>query len=332
VRLVSAGITRAIAQRCLLAVALAAVLALAAVAPSLAAIPGDPTGAVNGAVAAVPDPGTVVTGALPPAAAQPVQQAGGAARSAARPVRPAAGALQRPSQPAVEPLAPRPEPVAADPGAAVQRTTGGAGPPEAATGALPERKHLVPPAAGDGRSAEPVALDGVLRLVGDTLRTLAPVDSLTAPLGPLLAGLGLGDLAAPALAGPRSPGSRPSPGQPTAAVRPFGAGDPLGAQVRETRTGAHAALPGGLPSYQSASAQPPAAEAGGRPGSPLPRKAPAPAASGAVASAPAGSLFVPFAALLVLAALAAPKLLRRFDAAPAFLRPALFVCALERPG
>jgi hypothetical protein len=41
---------------------------------------------------------------------------------------------------------------------------------------------------------------------------------------------------------------------------------------------------------------------------------------------------VPFLALLVLAALAAPKLLRRLDAAPAFLRPALFVCALERPG
>jgi hypothetical protein len=37
-------------------------------------------------------------------------------------------------------------------------------------------------------------------------------------------------------------------------------------------------------------------------------------------------------ALLVLAALVAPRLLRRLDTAPAFLRPALFVCALERPG
>jgi hypothetical protein len=41
---------------------------------------------------------------------------------------------------------------------------------------------------------------------------------------------------------------------------------------------------------------------------------------------------VPFLALLVLAALAAPKLLRRLDPAPALLRPALFACALERPG
>jgi hypothetical protein len=41
---------------------------------------------------------------------------------------------------------------------------------------------------------------------------------------------------------------------------------------------------------------------------------------------------VPFLALLVLAALAAPQLLRRFGAATAFLRPAPFVCALERPG
>ena len=43
-------------------------------------------------------------------------------------------------------------------------------------------------------------------------------------------------------------------------------------------------------------------------------------------------LLRPFLALLVLAALAAPKLMRRFDAATAFLRPTPFVCALERPG
>jgi len=41
---------------------------------------------------------------------------------------------------------------------------------------------------------------------------------------------------------------------------------------------------------------------------------------------------MPFLALLVLLALAAPKLLRRLEAAPAFLPPTPFACALERPG
>jgi 3-oxoacyl-ACP reductase-like protein len=65
---------------------------------------------------------------------------------------------------------------------------------------------------------------------------------------------------------------------------------------------------------------------------PSPRKAQVPAAGGAAAASSAGLTFVPFLALLVLAALVAPKLMRRLDAAPASLRPSLFACALERPG
>jgi hypothetical protein len=84
-------------------------------------------------------------------------------------------------------------------------------------------------------------------------------------------------------------------------------------------------------SFQSASAQPPAAEVGGRPETPSPRKVSAPAAGGA-AAASSSSLFVPLLALLVLAALAAPRLVRRFDGPPDFLRLPSFVCALERPG
>jgi hypothetical protein len=62
---------------------------------------------------------------------------------------------------------------------------------------------------------------------------------------------------------------------------------------------------------------------------PLSRSAPAGAPAG---GGSAGFFFSPFLALLVLVALAAPGLLRRFEPPPAFLRPALLACALERPG
>ena len=88
--------------------------------------------------------------------------------------------------------------------------------------------------------------------------------------------------------------------------------------------------------FQAASARPPAAEVGGRPVSLPPRTAPAPVAGGATAlpfsSSSSGGFFVPFLALLVLAALAMPRLLRRLDGPPAFVRPEPFLCALERPG
>jgi hypothetical protein len=88
--------------------------------------------------------------------------------------------------------------------------------------------------------------------------------------------------------------------------------------------------------FQATSARPPAAEVGGRPVSLPPRTAPAPAAGGATAlpfsSSSAGGFSVPFLALLVLAALAVPRLMRRLDGPLAFVRPAPFLCALERPG
>jgi hypothetical protein len=53
---------------------------------------------------------------------------------------------------------------------------------------------------------------------------------------------------------------------------------------------------------------------------------------GAIAPASGDSLFVPFAALLALLALAAPASMRRLREAPDFRAPNPFVCALERPG
>jgi hypothetical protein len=66
--------------------------------------------------------------------------------------------------------------------------------------------------------------------------------------------------------------------------------------------------------------------------SPPPRTAPAPVAGGAAPSSSGGLFFAPLLGLLVLAALAAPRLLRRLDELPAFVRPEPFLCALERPG
>jgi len=67
-----------------------------------------------------------------------------------------------------------------------------------------------------------------------------------------------------------------------------------------------------------------------------PRTAPAPVAGGATAlpfsSSSSGGFFVQFLALLVLAPLAMPRLLRSLDGPPAFVRPEPLRCALERPG
>jgi hypothetical protein len=59
---------------------------------------------------------------------------------------------------------------------------------------------------------------------------------------------------------------------------------------------------------------------------------PSPSSSGEATSAPGGSSFVPLAPLLALLALVAPAILRRFREVPDLPAPALFVCALERPG
>lgn len=73
---------------------------------------------------------------------------------------------------------------------------------------------------------------------------------------------------------------------------------------------------------------------GSGPGSASPDRQPAPAPFGPGAGAAAGAAgaAAPVLALLVLLLLAAPSLSRFLRTVPAFLRPAPFVCALERPG
>ena len=174
--------------------------------------------------------------------------------------------------------------------------------------------------------ASPVALpalDETLRGLGDTLR--GRLDSLVGAVAPLLADIGLGKLTHVSPARPATPGS-PAPPMPGNRVPSVGTGDLAGTHA----AGAPHPSSASLISFKAASAQRPAAEAGGRPdrrfqGRLPPRRAGRPPQLRAAPSRP-------LLALLVLAALAAPGLLRRLDAAPALLRPALFVCALERPG
>jgi hypothetical protein len=138
---------------------------------------------------------------------------------------------------------------------------------------------------------------------------------------------------------PAQPATQPSRRTPSAPpVERKPSGGALGAVRRHAdrhHPAAHA--PVAAHDLQAASARPPAAEVGGRPVSLPPRTAPAPVAGGATAlpfssSSSAGGFSVPFLALLVLAALAMPRLLRRLDGPPAFVRPEPFLCALERPG
>jgi hypothetical protein len=64
------------------------------------------------------------------------------------------------------------------------------------------------------------------------------------------------------------------------------------------------------------------------------QSAPAPSApaGAAAAGAPAAGSTALILALVALLLLAAPSLSRFFRTVPAFLRPAPFICALERPG
>jgi hypothetical protein len=315
VRLVSAGIPLATAQRVSLSAALALVAALAFATPSLAATPD-------------------VLGALPAQVAQPVGNVAATVAPAA-PAVPAAAESVRHTVEAAVPPAPRvageraegaspgatPAPVAADPAAADQVAADPVAAVDRTTGQLSRGAPAQPPTG-----ALPPALGDALRAVGDTLRGLMPAG---APIPPLFGGAGLTRLTEAVLGGlvpthtldTAAPVVRlPSPASDGLLAAGAGQGAPPMARRAV------------LESFQSASAQPPAAEAGGRPGSPSPRKAPVPA-GGTAAPAPSGGFFfAPFLALLVLAALAAPTLLRRLEVAPAFLRPALFVCALERPG
>jgi hypothetical protein len=154
---------------------------------------------------------------------------------------------------------------------------------------------------------------------------------------------------APAPAAPKSEPPAPAPSshsQPpsTSPTTPSSGDKPDGRVLGTVRQHVHRHHPAAhapvaakpVDDFQATSARPPAAEVGGRPVSPPPRMAPAPVAGGATAlpfsSSSAGGFFVPFLALLVLAALAMPRLLRRLDGPPAFVRPEPFLCALERPG
>jgi hypothetical protein len=365
VRLVSAGIPRAIAQRLTLAViALLVAAAPAAADPlgetaaaSAATAGGLPAQATQGVAGTLPAVGQAA-GALPqpagsvrraaeavPRAAERAKRAADALPQPAEPVRGAADGLSQPAEPVrgaaeqvqraagAEPPASRPVGdalrAAASPGDALRAAAspGDAGP----GGSLPsgtEAADSTTRAVGElGRGAA-VALQSL----GDGLRSLLPVDAL-GPVAGLLAGAGLADLVPGRLAlGRLLPGSGPvalDDGPPLAGAR-----DVLGAQARPTALAPPLSAGGGGPALtpSQSSAQPPAAEAGGRPGSSSPRKAPAPTTGGAAAAGPGGLSFVPFLGLLVLAALAAPMLLRRLGAATASLRPAPFICALERPG
>jgi hypothetical protein len=284
----------------------------AATAATAGALPAQATQEVGNALPAVGQ----TAGALP----QPADSV----QRAAEPVQRAAGA-EAPTRRAVSDAVR----TAASPADSGSRGSLPADAADVATRAVGEPSRLAPvapPSTGE-------ALDGALRSLGDGLRSLLPVDAL-APVAGLLAGAGLADLAPARIAlggvppnsgpvalgdGPRLPGALAVLGAHTQ--------PPALAPPRLVAVGGP-----GLTSSRSASAQPPAAEAGGRPGSSSPRKAPAPAAGGAAAAAPGGLSFVPFMGLLVLAALAAPRLLRRLDTAAASLRPAPFLCALERPG
>src|SRR4051794_26771209 len=317
--MVSAGIPRPIAQRPLLLAALALAATLGGAAPASAdapdlvgTVPAQAAQTVSGAVEAVP-----------PTPAQPAVEA----------VAPAAGALRQAVEAAARPVervrgggplagnAADPAATGADAVRAIDTAAGEAterGPLAPAAGELRRRAPLGP-ATGELRPG--AALDDALRALGDTLRAVVPLDSLA---GPLIGGDGRGRLAASVLGG--SP--PPALGALTTRLRAPGAGLAVrapGAPIAAPRPNAH-------PSFQSASVQPPAAEAGGRPSSPPPRKVPAPAAGGAATPAPGGFLAGSFLALLVLAALAAPRLMRSLDSAAALLRPSPFVCALERPG
>jgi hypothetical protein len=321
---------------------LAAIAMLAAAAPAAAdplgetaaasaatagALPAQATQGVAGTVPAVGQ----ATGALSPPvepvrrdaepvqrAVKPAQRAADALPQSAERLRSAAGGLPQPAEPVRR---------AAD---AVQRAADAL--PRAAGG---EAADSTTRAVGELSRRAPVAppLDAALQSLGDGLRSLLPVDAL-APVAGLLGGAGLADLAP----------ARFAPGRLLHGSGPVALGDgPPQAGARDL-LGAHAQPPALAPSRpaavggpaltpsRSASARPLAAEAGGRPGSSSPRKAPAPTTGGAAAAAAGGLSFVPFLGLLVLAALAAPMLVRRLAAATASLRPAPFLCALERPG
>jgi hypothetical protein len=291
--------------------------------------------------------------ALPAAPAPPVQQtldsATSTAASASSTAATAASAVQQQATKGIAAAKQAAPPVAAPPATRLPRVTvPHATAPRVAPPAAPRVTLPAPPSPVDTSAVQRVgretrayreklvqpladaprrlaAVDEVVALLGNTLRSIAPrVGALLAPVEPLLGDLrGIGRFDFHALVAVVSPGKAQTlrAGHGVLAAPPMRGVPP-------------AALTATAPAQtsQAPSAKPPAAEVGGRPVSSPPRTAPTPVAGGATALFASGGIFVPFLGLLVLAALAAPRLMRRLDELPAFVRPAPFLCALERPG
>jgi hypothetical protein len=298
------------------------------------------------ASAALPDAGAVAASAgsavgsvqqQATATVAATQQVTAQAEQTVSKAQPPAPRVQAPTPPAPKPPAPEPRSL-----------------PQAPS--LPERPAIaapsvdIPPAPDVARevgevrdkAAQPVRdlrgvkpVDDAMTLLGDTLRRVAPLGSLLAPIAPLLGGPGAID-ELPDLVAIVSPHEAAAPVDAAQKPPPTGAVLGAAAHPRAPAAGGPPAASAPAHTFQAASARPPAAEVGGRPVSSPPWTAPAPVAGGATAlpfsSSSAGGFFVPFLALLVLAALAVPRLMRRLDGLPAFVRPEPFLCALERPG
>ena len=312
----------------------AVAMALVVAAPAQAALPGAPALPVQQTVDTASSAATAAVGAVQQPAAKGVAVAKQVAPRVQPPATPAT-----PATPAVSDVRRLPRPHIASPSTpAVPRVA-------APAPTVPVDTSAVEAVEGVGREiggyhkklVEPLAdqaavrqMDDAVALVENALRRIAPpIGGLLAPVTPLVTGLrDFGGFDFPTLVGAVSPGTARTLG---VSVERGALALPPGGSVSSAPT---AGAPGALTranSFQAASARPPAAEVGGRPESPPPRTAPAPVAGGATASF-SGGIFVPFLGLLVLAALAAPRLMRRLDGVQAFVRPAPFLCALERPG
>jgi hypothetical protein len=361
-------VRRALLSGALALLSLGAQPALAAGPGDVVAVVGSTASTAQSAVpatSAVSANATAAASALPAqaAAAVPPPAPPAPAASAARVAQAAAAAVQRAQPPSASPASPA-EPTrpaaeqvvtqAAEPplGTAVKETGRRVAPGAPSGEGLPDRgastRRVDEPAHGTLALASlGRILDGVVPLlapvdplVSQLQPVLAPVESLLGPAATLLRGAGAfgasvahgtaaGGGAAPSawqapatalLAPPTT--AWPQPGVRAPGVKPAVPAPPAASGARAP------AVPTVGLAVDGRAADPGAARAT-QPPPPQPFGPMSGAATGAAAAA---SLFIPLVALLVLLALAAPKLLRRFDATPAILRPTPFACALDRPG
>jgi hypothetical protein len=140
----------------------------------------------------------------------------------------------------------------------------------------------------------------------------------------------------------QTPGFLGSPADDQLAQKPLEAGNDLFLSYLTSPTGESLRLvaagnpidPAAASATTASSIHPSSGAAPSHPAdrAPLDGPQPSPGSAGQATPGPAGSFFVPLAALLALLALVAPATLRRFREVPDLPAPALFVCALERPG